>query len=332
MKKILTYMVVSLLVTISVFATPKKVGNSGAQFLKIAVGSKYQAIGEASVAIVDDVYSMYWNPAGLASIENAEVSFTNVNYLLDINYNYFGYAKAYEDVGVFGVSAAVLSMQDQEITNFDNQNGTGEYYSASSYVVGLSYARQLNAKFAFGGSVKYIGEKIHHESSQGVAFDFGTMLYTGFNSLRMGMSISNMGPEMTFSGEDLIYQDIQDPGSSSVPVTVEKKASPYELPMVFRIGLAYDVNFGPKSIMTFASEFKHPNDYDEQSSFGGQFGYDEKFFLRGGYKFNYDEEGLCLGGGLKTSVGEETKLIIDYSWQDFGRLESAQRFSIGFTF
>ena len=45
------------------------VGSAGAQYLKIGVGSRYQAMGEASVAVANDVYSMYWNPAGLVEIE-----------------------------------------------------------------------------------------------------------------------------------------------------------------------------------------------------------------------------------------------------------------------
>jgi hypothetical protein len=58
----------------------------------------------------------------------------------------------------------------------------------------------------------------------------------------------------------------------------------------------------------------------------------ERFFLRGGYKLKYEEQGLALGGGLIAPVGEDTRLTIDYAWQDFGRLESTQRFSVGFTF
>ncbi|KAA3631616.1 MAG: hypothetical protein DWP97_12620 [Calditrichaeota bacterium] len=328
MRKLLIVISLSLLIACSLSAQISKVGSSGAQFLKVGVGSKYQGIGEASVAMTDDIYAMYWNPAGLVGIENSAVSFTNVNYLLDIDLNYFGFAKSFEDIGVFGFSTTILSMGDQEITDFDNQDGTGEYYSASSYAFGVSFARQLNAQFAFGGSIKYIGEKIHHVSSGGIALDFGTMLYTGFNSLRLGMSISNMGPKLEFSGSDLVYQDTQ----NGVPVTVEKKSTPYELPLVFRIGLAYDMDFGPKSIVTVASEYKHPNDNEQQGSLGGQYSYNNMFFLRGGYKFNYDEEGLAFGGGFETPLGEATNLMIDYAWQDFGRLESTQRFSIGFSF
>ena len=212
---ILLLLVLSLAASTSAEFT--KVGASGAQFMKIGVGSKYQAMGEASVAIVNDVYAMYWNPAGLAQGENSAVGFTNVNWVLDVDLNYFGMAHYFEDIGVFGISAQVLSMDDQEITTVDQQDGTGDFYSAASYAVGISYARQLTNRFAFGGTFKYIGERIAEENAQGFAFDFGTMLETGFRSLRLGMSITNMGPAMNFEGSDLdvSYDELEGEGANT---------------------------------------------------------------------------------------------------------------------
>lgn len=332
--KNLCMLIITLALTGStVSAELSKAGSAGAQFLKIGVGSKYQGMGEASVAVANDVYSMYWNPAGLVEIEHAAVGFTNVNYLLDISLNYVGYAQNFENLGVFGISATVLNTGEQEITTFDQQDGTGEYYTATSYALGVTYARQLTDKFAFGASVRYLGEKIHNERASGFGVDFGTMLYTGLRSLRLGMSITNMGPEMKFSGSDLIvHYDSQNGGGTNSAVNAELKTTPYDLPMAFRVGLAYDVEMGPSSVLTMSGELKHPNDNVQQGSLGAQLGYNEKFFLRGGYKINYDEEGLAFGGGLTTNVAKSTKLVIDYAWQDFGRLASTQRFSVGFTF
>jgi hypothetical protein len=333
MKKIIIALSLTALLAGTASAEFSKVGSSGAQFLKIGVGSKYQGMSEASVAVVNDVYSMYWNPAGLAEVENSAIGFTNVNWLLDIDLNYVAFAKNFEDVGVFGVSASILSMDDQEIFDFDHQDGTGDFYSVSSYAVGLSFARQLTNKFAFGITGKYVGEKIDHESAKGFAFDFGTMLYTGFRSLRLGMSIANMGPDMKFDGTDLdVRYDQQNGEGANSPVSARLKTTAYDLPMVFRVGMAYDFEFSPKSVLTVSSELKHPNDYAQQGALGMQFGWADQFFLRGGYKFNTDEEGLAFGGGLQTRISGDTRVTIDYSWQDFGRLESAQRFSLGFTF
>lgn len=332
MKKIIT-----ILLVLGLFGTASaefsKVGSAGAQFLKIGVGSKYQGMGEAASAIVNDVYSTYWNPAGLVGIDNATVGFTNVNYVLDISLNYVAFAKRFEGVGVFGLSATVLSMGGQEITDFEHQDGTGKTYDASSYCLGLSYARQLTTKFAFGGTVKYVAEKIHLEEANGIAFDFGTILNTGFRSLRMGMAISNMGQEMQFSGPDLeVGYDPENGDGANQPVGAYLKTTPYDLPLVFRIGLAYDVELGPSTSVTLATELKHPSDNVEQGAFGAEVGFMDKYFLRGGYKINYDEESFSFGGGLSTSVTNSSRLVIDYSWQDFGRLESTQRFSIGFLF
>lgn len=332
MKKLLTITLLFALVG-SVSAQNFKAGTAGAQFLKIGVGSRYQGIGEAAAATVGDVYAMYWNPAGLVEIERSAIAFTNVNWLLDIDLNYVGYARYFEDIGVFGVSASILSTGEQEITTFEQQDGTGRYYTASSYAIGLSFARQLTAKFAFGATAKYVGEKIDFVKSRGIAFDFGTMLYTGFNSLRLGMSITNMGPELEFSGSNLqVPYDPRNGDGSNDAVLAELKTTGYDLPLAFRVGLAYDLVLNQNATITWAAEMKHPNDQEQQGAIGAEFGWDQMYFLRGGYKLNYDEETFSFGAGLDLPVTHDTRLVIDYAWQDFGRLESAQRFSVGFSF
>lgn len=332
MKKIIC-LILLLLVAATASAGNPKMGSAGAQFLKIGVGSRYQGTGEASVALVNDVYAMFWNPAGLVEVENSAVSFTNVNWLLDIKLNYFGYARNFEDIGIFGISASVLTMDDQEITTFEEQDGTGDYYSAASYAVGVSYARQLTDRFAFGGSLKYVGERIHRLNASTFAFDFGTLLYTGFRSLRMGMSITNMGPDLKFSGPDLdIGYDEREGDGANTSLGASVKSTPYDLPMMFRFGLAYDFVVASNSGVTVSAEMRHPNDAQQQGSLGAEWQYDEMFFLRSGYKFNTKEEGLSFGGGLITNVSGETDLLIDYAWQDFGRLQSTHRFSVGFNF
>jgi len=326
---------VCICLTSTVLADQPKVGAVGAQFLKIGVGSKYQGMGETSVATVNDIYATYWNPAGLVGVENWSVGFTSVNWLLDINLNYVAFAKSFEDVGVLGVSVTVLSGDEQEITttlNNDTQDGTGQYYNFSSYAIGLSFARQLTTRFSFGATGKFLGETIGDVNAKGVAFDFGTLLYTGFRSLRMGMSITNMGSQMQFKGRAMQVPYNDDGIGNSVPVEAELKANPYNIPLTFRVGMAFDVEMGPRSMVTFSGEFKHPNDADKRGSMGAEYAFNEQFYLRSGYKFGYDEETVAFGGGLSTPIGSGTSLVIDYAWQDFGRLESAQRFSLGFTF
>lgn len=335
MRKILVILVIVLLAT-SVSAQLSKVGSAGAQFLKINVGSRYQAMGGAGVSTAGDVYSMYWNPAGLADIESSEISFTNVNYVLDVNLNYVAYARYFEDVGVFGASVTVLSMDDQEIYNYDDDGGSGNFFSASSYSAGLSFARRLTSRFSFGATVKYVTEKIHLESASGWAFDLGTQLETGFRNLRIGMSITNMGSDLQFEGPDLDVRYTEQSGEgsggteSSTPASL--KTTPYDLPLLFRMGAAYDFDINNLTTITVAAELHHPNDGEQQGAFGAEMGYNDRYFFRGGYKTNQDEAALSLGAGVIADVTGGTRLLVDYAWQDMGRLQSSHRFSVGFMF
>jgi hypothetical protein len=276
---------------------------------------------------------MYWNPAGLTGISNNEAAFTYVNYITDLSLNYAAYARKFEDIGVFGASVMVLSMGDQEITTIDEPEGTGESYSASSYAFQLSYARQLTAQFSFGISGKYIGEQIYRERAGGFAFDFGTMLYTGYKSLRLAMNISNMGPEMKFDGPDLDVEYSPNPTSENQDSYAgQLKVNPYDLPLTFRIGMAYDWDFTDEARVVFSVEAKHPNDNLQQGSFGAEFDWKGNYFLRAGYKVNYEEEGLGLGGGFRTDITEGTNLSMEYAWVGFGRLDSVHRYSAGIAF
>jgi long-subunit fatty acid transport protein len=310
-----------------------KSGSVGAQFLKVGVGARYQGLGEASVATANDVYAMYWNPAGLTNITSSELAFTAIKYPADINLNYVAYAKRFDDFGIIGASATILSMSDQEITTVDEPGGTGLKYSVSSYAFQLSYARELTARLSFGASFKLLGERIYHEKSSGFAMDVGTLLYTGFRSLRIGLNISNMGPEMKFDGPDLDVSYQPDEGNPNHdPFNSRLLTEAYDLPLLFRIGVAYDLEFGKNGKMILSAEAKHPNDNMQQEALGVEYGWKDQYFLRAGYKFNYSEEGLGLGAGFRTTISGNTQLILDYAWADFGRLESVHRFSAGISF
>lgn len=331
MKNIAIFCIATLLVCggSGLAADFTKTGSVGAQFLKIGVGSRYQGLAEASVAVVDDAYSLYWNPAGLANIDGTQISFTNVNWVTDVSLNYIGIGTYVEGVGAIGFSGSLLSMGEMEVTTVDEREGTGEMFSASSFALTAGYARFLTNRLAFGASIKYIYEKIYRESAGGFAFDFGTQLHTGFRSLRIGMNISNLGPELEFSGPDL---NVTVPAEGSASTSGNIDVDAYDLPLTFRLGMAFDMLNNMDNRWTLSVEAKHPNDNDQQASMGTEYCFQQKYFLRGGYKFNYDEQGLTLGGGLRAPLSERNVLVLDYAWSDFGRLESVHRFSLGFQF
>lgn len=337
MKKIISLVIaVGLLfslVNVSFAKEFSKVGTVGAQFLKIGMGARYVGMGEASVACVNDAYAMYWNPAGLTQLSQTNLSLTNVDWIMDVQLNHVTFGKPWGDYAAFGVSLTALNMGEMEVTTVENPEGTGETFNASSYSLSLGYARKFTDRFSVGISGKYIWERISEERASGFALDFGTLFYTGFRSLRLGMNIANLGPELKVDGPELGAYYNPQPGNPNYDDVKSKLAvDPYDLPLTFRIGLAYDLIETPESKLTVSLEAKHPNDNLQQVSFGGEYLWKELFSLRGGYKFNYEEEGFTFGSGVKLKAGEKTKLDINYAWADFSRLQSVHRFSLGFEF
>lgn len=310
-----------------------RVGTAGAQFLKIGMGARYVAMGEASVACVNDAYAMYWNPAALTAISSSNLSLTNVNWILDVQLNHASFGKSIDDYSAFGISLTSLTMGDMDVTTVEQPEGTGETFTASSYALAVGYARKFTDRFSVGISGKYVWERISEETAAGLAVDFGTLFYTGFRSLRIGMNISNLGPEIKLEGPELDSYHNPQPGNPNYDnVKAKLQVDPYDLPLTFRFGMAYDFLDSPESKFTVTFEAKHPNDNVQQASFGGEYLWKETFSLRGGYKFNYEEEGLTLGGGMKIKTGKNTKLDLSYAWADFSRLSSVHRFSLGFEF
>jgi hypothetical protein len=175
----ISLLICALLAT-SALAASNSGGSVGAQFLKVGMGSRYLGMADIGVVTATDAYAAYWNPAGLVGVENWSMVFTNVDWLLDVDLNYVAVAHQFEDVGVFSTSVAVMSAGEQEITTVAEQDGTGSTYRVSSYAIGMSFARQLTNRFAFGMSAKYVGEEIGEVGARGFGLDFGTMLYTGF--------------------------------------------------------------------------------------------------------------------------------------------------------
>ncbi len=51
-----------------------KSGTTAAQFLKINIGPRAMGMGTAFTATASDMSSIYWNPAGLVSIEYPELA------------------------------------------------------------------------------------------------------------------------------------------------------------------------------------------------------------------------------------------------------------------
>ncbi len=315
-----------------------KVGTTAAGFLNIDVGARALGMGGAFVAVASDITSMYWNPAGVARLDQAQAMFTHTKWIADVAFNYAAFALPLGNVGTVGVNATFLTMDEMERTTVFEPDGTGEMFDAGSYAFGLSYARDLTDRFSIGFNFKYISEKIYHSSAQGAAFDIGTLFDTQYNGLKIGMSITNYGTKMRMSGRDMLIQTDIDPliSGNNHNINADLKTDAFDLPLMFRVGVSMDVLKGmADSNLILSVDALHPNDDVESLNVGGEYWFRNIFALRGGYKTLFardSEEGLCLGAGIHYKLMGNTTLMIDYAYEDFGVLKDVQLFTVGLGF
>tara|TARA_A100001037_G_scaffold293918_1_gene311069 strand:- start:91 stop:1089 length:999 start_codon:yes stop_codon:yes gene_type:complete len=289
-------------------------GLSGWQFLKINVDAKSAAMGNASASLgLGDASSVFANPSAITGVENMDIYAGNVAYVAEIGYNAFSLVKNLGALGVVAVSVASLDMGDipetinAPVGDRTEYSITGKNYTGGNTAAGLTLARSVSDKLSVGMNVRYIQETIDDLSMSNVSFDFGTTFYTGYKSLRLGMTFKNIGGDVQLAGWDEAFQ--------TEPVDVR-------MPVDFKVGMAME--FLPGENLTVAVDASHPNDSPEKIHIGTQYNFNDMLFLRGGYKIGYDEDTLTFGVGISYSM-----INASFSQVTMGRLGNVSMMSLG---
>lgn len=313
-----------------------KTGTTAAQVLKIGVGSRALGMGGAFVATSDDISAMYWNPAGLSQNYSSEAMFNHTEWFADVSYDYASFATHLPGLGTIGAFVTVLnSIDDMMVRTLEMPEGTGEYFNAGAMVIGLSYARELTDHFSIGFNAKYVNEYIWNESASTIAIDIGTLYKIDIlNELRIGASICNFGSKMRMDGRDIIEVKKVGSGEGNL-INTDLELDEFDLPLVFRVGIAVDVLKMDDMRLTTAIDAVHPNDHTEHINLGMEYAWNEIFHIRGGYAALFErdtEKGLTLGFGLHYRFMDMIKVKVDYAYQDYGRLTEVHYFTVGLKF
>lgn len=312
-----------------------KTGTTAAQFLKIGVGARAIGMGGAFAATADDITAMYWNPGGLARVYGRQAYFSHVNWFADIKVDYAAVSTHLGDFGALGAFVDVMSMEQMKVRTIELPEGTGEYFDAGAITVGVSYARSLTDQFSIGFNAKYIRESIWHESASGFGLDVGTMYRIPvLNELRLAASMCNFGTKMKMSGRDNIVITPAGPTGTNL-VNTDLQMDEWNLPLVFRIGVATDLVKDGTSRVTVALDAIHPNDNTESVNSGIEYSWSEIIFLRGGWKALFEkdtEQRFTLGAGFHYRAADAVQLMVDYAYQDWGRLKNVHYMSFGVQF
>lgn len=348
--KIFQIAIVLFALSFTLFANkPYRVGTTAANFLEMGIGGAASGMGEAQVAAIRDLSSVYWNAAGLAYMSNNEVQFSYQPWIADINVSFIGGGVALPRVGTLALSVTSMNYGRTGVTTLDMQEGTGETYHAIEYAAVFSYARKLAQWFAFGTSAKFISSNIWHMQAQAMAIDLGVLVNTHFLSptgerehgMTIGMSIANYGTRMRYDGMDLLrpIDILPDANGNYKDVEGQFRLQQWELPLVLRLGIAVYPIVTKSQQLTVAVDALHPNNNSESLNLGAEYGYlfpgTGRFLIRAGYRGLYMDEsqfGLTFGAGVHLTLLGNKLIKIDYAYKDVGILGYSSIFSVGVTF
>lgn len=221
-----------------------QVSTSAVPFLLIAPNSRASGMGEAGVALADDGWAIFWNPAGLGFQKESEVSLSHANWLPKFNLPdlwiaHMVYKQQVDELdGTLAAGITYLNLGEIQQTTSQGPDVVG-IFKSYEFAVTAGYGTQLSQDLGIGVNARFIRSYLspvptEQEKGQGIANGFSfdvSMLYKPLSvpipftdeniggRLNLGFNLSNVGPSLT-------YID---------------KAQADPLPMNLKLGLAYKV-------------------------------------------------------------------------------------------
>ena len=303
----------------------QRAGTSVFTFLNIGVSARATGMGEAVVALNQDATSIHYNPAIVAQLDQTEISVSQIQWPADIFYDYFSFSHRLKGRHYIGLNGGILHMKPMPETNEYFPDGTGNYFSYQDRFLGATYGAKMTDRFSFGVTLKYVAEDLAEYKMSTALMDLGTFYWTGYGSLRFCASLSNFGKQIAPQGDYMKKILDQNSGNEIEERTDFEKFSP---PTQFRVGAAVDPIASAEHFLTISAQLNHPVDNAEYIVTGLEYSFMKLFFIRGGYKFNKNEENFTAGAGLFIPLGR-FKLRVDYGYANFDHLTDPNRFSLG---
>ena len=322
-------------------------GSAGAQFLQIFGGTHGSALAGAFTAYQGSVQSLFWNPAGIREVERTSINITHAEYFAGINYENVAIAipVGYGTIGIHGIG--LLSGNIDE-TTVEEDEGTGDTFTANDYAVGISFARAMTNKFDAGVTLKLINQSLAKVSATSWAFDIGALYKTGlFANLRIGFSVRNFGPDMQYSGEGLEgLIERSDVVGAEEDVKYGLVSEEYSLPMSFHLGAVMDFKVSNSSKILLNFDATNSIDQKESIVTALEWQIPDFIYIAMGhaninalFQSNASDEdlggnmrGFTFGGGINFGKFTGNPFWVEYSWEDHKYLKAIHRVGLELSF
>ncbi|MBI5215849.1 MAG: type IX secretion system protein PorQ [Ignavibacteriae bacterium] len=293
--------------------TPLLFAGGTYDFLRQDVGARAAALGGNFVSVANDPNIIFYNPAGLATLENNKLSFGYFKHLLDINSGHASYSRNINNFGSVGLGLLYTNYGEFQMTGEEGQDlGT---FNAGDFAAVLGYGAEMENGLQYGVNSKFIFSSIGGYQSTAVAVDLGVRYVVSPQSFILGASVTNIGAQLD------PYINTRE----NLPLNVQVGATiyPEHVPAAISIGFS-KMNEQQDNILDRFKTF----------AVGIEFTASENVALRFGYN-NEKRRELKLGtssglAGFSIGAGFQSELyMIDYAFNSLGKIGSIHRVSLG---
>lgn len=310
-----------------------KTAQSTMNFLLVGTSSKACAMGEAFVTIGTGSQSIFYNPAGLALVDNTfDINLNYTQWIADINYISGAVGWDLSEYGVVGVhlltvdygninGTSLVSPAEQNLYPLGYKDN-GLVSNVGAYVVGITYSKLVTEEFSLGITMKYAGQNLGRNiyasttvdnDASIFAFDAGVRYQTDFNGFTFGMFLRNFST-------NLKREEIEE-----------------QLPLLFSFGASINLlqiieeKKSDENSIVLEMDFLHQNNYTERINMGLEYKFLKMFSLLAGYQTNRDLASWSAGAGFNSSVSDYD-IAVNYSYSSFDIFDSVNRISLNFSF
>lgn len=281
------------------------VGTTGAQFLKVGIGARPLAMGNAFSALPDDANAINWNPGALGTIKERNATASYSSLFKDQNQGFVAYAHPMEqEMGTLALGLNYLTVSKIEKRAGDTEDPDSTF-SNQNFALSLSYGKaEVAPGVSLGGNLKYVRVSLDSFSGNAVALDVGGLYKTPVDNLTAGLSVQNLGT----------------------------KIGPDPLPLAFKGGAAYKM-FEQKLALAADVDWLAV-DQRAYLDLGAEYWVQKILAVRAGYQLGRGRDQLgssLVGFGAGMGIKHE-RFSLDYAFVPFGDLGDTHRMTVGMRF
>lgn len=318
------------------------------EFLTLGVGARGLGLANTQVAVCNDVTAGYWNPAGLANVEQRyQLALMHAEYFAGIaKYDYAAFSYRIDGQQAVGISLIRFGVDNiLNTTQLIDGQGNVRYdliteFSAADWGVLLSYARTFEQVkgLSFGGNVKVIRRKIgKFAGAWGFGLDAG--LQYEIKKWKMGAVLKDI--TSTFNVWNYKLSEEMEAAFIATNNKLPENGMEYTLPrLLIGAGRDFELGKGFSLMPTLDIDMSFDGRRNELISskainlsphLGIEFGYKKMVFLRTGIgnfqketKVTLDETNKVVTCQINAGVGVCIKevLTIDYAFCNLGNVSA----------